>query len=772
MSSNPPSLPSEASSIGMVRQSSSSSGGLSNPHSMNYNNDSFHESTPLPPPQQCQQEEGHHQSWDNYGSSSLSSKQKGGGNSTASHEHAMSGVASSSSHMACLYTKHKTQKRKVWNDGRLVLRGCRACIHDANPPAGSTDVTLDETELTMAQIHAIRKLEMTNMETEKFLVTVEGPWVAVKNKVNTLPSSLGKRAVSSGMQKLLKSKFRKPGTGYVPPHPMEKKRRIIGQPMGKGGMKMRRAPLQPGELEKRYYGDGAHAGMAGTSMVNNMGGAGHALPEGGRGGIHEEFIDGRSSAQHRSGYNDLNAQPSRHLLPPKPPAGKEYPPSHQQHNFNENDIMYGPPPHHSRDESHEAHNGRTNTPSLRNIEGRKGEDCRSDPTNRVCQKQGGQQQSNHAKFSKNEFDPSGFYGEEEDDDDDGSSDDTEEEEGAGAYANQRKAHQGASNNLDTMGRSVCFRQNQEYSNEMSVERKNMHRSDVDNNMNSHVHFAQDPLGPTNNNKGGNYINNQSEPRQPVINEKVGGRKESTSYGLSKDALLQLFGACPSSPEVKQQKEGTNDDLSSKNEGGGRQKSESNNSRDVSPNGNMIKQHETSSDNSNKETTSVGKQIEVSKTVESNNPFLAQLMRADAEVDRRIEKEDDKYGSSDEEDEYNMWNDHGIDKDGHEAGDEFALDEDNYNIEGLTEISNNSQNQISDQNQDKISGPSRQQGFVDMGGTCKVDRFCSRDGESDVIYKLPKATQAEQKADSKSGFALPPQSESSSDESDSSEDDDS
>ena len=37
---------------------------------------------------------------------------------------------------ACLYTKQKTQKRKKWQDGRLVLRGCSVALHAAAPASG------------------------------------------------------------------------------------------------------------------------------------------------------------------------------------------------------------------------------------------------------------------------------------------------------------------------------------------------------------------------------------------------------------------------------------------------------------------------------------------------------------------------------------------------------------------------------------------------------------------------------------------------------------
>lgn len=40
-------------------------------------------------------------------------------------------------HYECMYTKHKTQKRKVWHDGFLALYSSRRLVlHEDEPPEG------------------------------------------------------------------------------------------------------------------------------------------------------------------------------------------------------------------------------------------------------------------------------------------------------------------------------------------------------------------------------------------------------------------------------------------------------------------------------------------------------------------------------------------------------------------------------------------------------------------------------------------------------------
>ncbi len=170
--------------------------------------------------------------------------------------------------LACLYTKHKTQKRKVWQDGRLVLnaKSSKAILHDADPPPGSGDPSLGECEISSCQLQTILQQfngntanvgGTTMLETERYLIEIEGPWTNNNSSaISQIPKQpqVGNKNPSSSMQKLLKSKFQRPKC-YVPPPPGTQNSRMQ-QILGK-----RRRPLQPGELVARHYGgNGGHFG--------------------------------------------------------------------------------------------------------------------------------------------------------------------------------------------------------------------------------------------------------------------------------------------------------------------------------------------------------------------------------------------------------------------------------------------------------------------------------------------------------------------------------
>jgi len=129
---------------------------------------------------------------------------------------------------ACLYSKHKLQKRKVWKDGKIVLSNNHAILYDGNPPPGASNLPLDEVDLTKHELDVLRNLQGTDMETEKFMVTIEGPWK--KGPIGPVSREVSeKRVISSGMKKLLTQKYRKPAP-YVPRQPqMKRQRGVIGR---------------------------------------------------------------------------------------------------------------------------------------------------------------------------------------------------------------------------------------------------------------------------------------------------------------------------------------------------------------------------------------------------------------------------------------------------------------------------------------------------------------------------------------------------------------
>ena len=116
---------------------------------------------------------------------------------------------------------YKTQdpKRKIWQDGRLILTSSaarQAILHAAHPPPGGGDPALCQCELTPVEYQGLTQQQQqqhcssdTRLETERFLIQIEGPWVGNTGTSNSTTHFNPKPAklVSNGMQKILKSKF-------------------------------------------------------------------------------------------------------------------------------------------------------------------------------------------------------------------------------------------------------------------------------------------------------------------------------------------------------------------------------------------------------------------------------------------------------------------------------------------------------------------------------------------------------------------------------------
>ena len=159
--------------------------------------------------------------------------------------------------LECLYTKHKTQKRKKWNDGKAVIdkRSGRLRLYNAVSIPGASNAIIDELELERNEIEAIIKLLSTDLETENFLVTIEGPWTGggdgegeiittTTQKQQNLPQTkVRNRSIRSGggMQKLLSKKFRLPPT-RIPPPPEEKMKQMLEDEQSRTNQRKR--PLQ------------------------------------------------------------------------------------------------------------------------------------------------------------------------------------------------------------------------------------------------------------------------------------------------------------------------------------------------------------------------------------------------------------------------------------------------------------------------------------------------------------------------------------------------
>ena len=160
----------------------------------------------------------------------------------------------------CLYTKHKTQKRKIWNDGKLVVNTRTCCVRLEEITSSCENMpikiiplssVLDETELSKQQIAQLMQPENQEhypmIEFEKYLVS------SVQREDTTLPStatstkSVSAGSSTTGMQKLLTRKFQPP---LVPSSKYRPPQELAATHFQK---RQRAAPLQPGELEQRYY---------------------------------------------------------------------------------------------------------------------------------------------------------------------------------------------------------------------------------------------------------------------------------------------------------------------------------------------------------------------------------------------------------------------------------------------------------------------------------------------------------------------------------------
>ncbi len=110
--------------------------------------------------------------------------------------------------LSCLYTKQKAQKRKIWHDGQIVenLRTCCIRLEDAM------------SKQQMEQILSHMNHQQPTIEFENYLVSSWEPSTTTSavtyNRSSTISSNsssgTGRTTATSGMQKLLATKFRPP----------------------------------------------------------------------------------------------------------------------------------------------------------------------------------------------------------------------------------------------------------------------------------------------------------------------------------------------------------------------------------------------------------------------------------------------------------------------------------------------------------------------------------------------------------------------------------
>lgn len=321
---------------------------------------------------------------------------------------------------SCLYTKHKTQKHKKWNDGKLVVNpsGLTHLFPDCSSVIQSeSNAVLDTLVVSLDQVKQLVSGVVTDLEMEKYLIEIESEWKpqpppqvitgngapaggSANPRYHTSSKKLVAKKRSNGMQKLLNKKFRKP-TKFIP------------KPLPPTNLMSRKRPLQPGEYLRQFNGNGNN----GTSNVHN----GYTNTNG---GSHERFE-----------HVDVNGYQSQ-----------DYSQQHPQHGFiGTNSLLTGQDGNfqHQNNERHKQLQGGAvmnglmpsqEIQSLQHYYPESNINIRSAPNQ--CQSRGMQpnplyppkpnhtrqkelnstQSSRTNQFVCNDFDPNSFYEEEDDED--------------------------------------------------------------------------------------------------------------------------------------------------------------------------------------------------------------------------------------------------------------------------------------------------------------------------------------------------------------------
>ena len=303
---------------------------------------------------------------------------------------------------ACMYTKHKTQKRKVWNDGRLIITSSKGVLYDANPLMGSNDPILGECEITASfqaflmryQEHdaatSFNVHETVTLEMERYFVEIEGPWKKPSSSHATV--TLPRPKLSSSMNKLMTSKFKKPKL-YVPPrtNPLSREEQVLGK---------RNRSLQSGEFINRYHGSAMNGesdrqGRHGTQYCQNQKSTGEI-----------QFHNDRNITHHRG---DAITNNHSNQIP-------------IQTSKSHNNFLYS-----SRNQNQENHQQQRHPTHDQSIVGKKSNSLTSSSflggNNRSVRMFEGSMNFSQVKsypskmndngFSRNEFDSTDFYGSEE-----------------------------------------------------------------------------------------------------------------------------------------------------------------------------------------------------------------------------------------------------------------------------------------------------------------------------------------------------------------------
>ena len=178
-------------------------------------------------------------------------------------------------HYSCLFTKHKTQKRKTWHDGKLTVQTSgRVTLEKISSQIVNSDVNgslLDAIDIQLSAVGAIKNGNLSELEFEMHLVTIEGPYhPPTETPSHPIASKVGREGPnilqsrqnpSNGMKKLMSKKFQVPSK-IIPSHPSQKE--------NNRNIASRKRPLQPGELVRKHYMQPS-VGLQSKDSVSAMG---------------------------------------------------------------------------------------------------------------------------------------------------------------------------------------------------------------------------------------------------------------------------------------------------------------------------------------------------------------------------------------------------------------------------------------------------------------------------------------------------------------------
>ncbi|TMW67167.1 hypothetical protein Poli38472_012283 [Pythium oligandrum] len=155
----------------------------------------------------------------------------------------------SEAYYECMYTKHKTQKRKVWHDGFVALHASRRLVlYEEQPPDGKV---LDEAKMT---VYDWDRKDEEHIDIPKFLVEIinETPIQIEGSNGSSEPHGLAARlnGASSMESTSYQEHQRAPSNPSVPAKPAIRSK-FKSPTIGNQGNNNVSAPYRPAHLSKK-----------------------------------------------------------------------------------------------------------------------------------------------------------------------------------------------------------------------------------------------------------------------------------------------------------------------------------------------------------------------------------------------------------------------------------------------------------------------------------------------------------------------------------------